>query len=74
MNKKSQQPRKNKPLASYAKYSGMALQMIIFLLIGAFGGRKLDGYFELKFPVFTLALLLLALGAVIYLIIKSVLK
>jgi len=74
MNKKSQQSSKNRSLTSYAKYSSMAIQMILILLLGAFGGKALDSFFQFKFPVFTLGLLLLALITVIYLIIRSVLK
>ena len=43
----------------YAKYSTLALQMIIIILISAFGGRKLDFYFEFDFPYFTVSLTLL---------------
>lgn len=43
------------------------MQMIVIILAGAFGGRELDRWLQLEFPVFTLVLTILAVvGAVIY--------
>ena len=58
---------KENPLKFYAKYSSLALQMGLFIVAGAFGGKELDKLVEWKFPVFTLVLTLLSvIGAVIY--------
>ncbi|MAZ93171.1 MAG: hypothetical protein CMF58_02030 [Lentimicrobiaceae bacterium] len=54
------------PLKFYAKYSTLALQMIVIILIGAFGGKALDGYLEWDFPVFTLAFTLLCVAGSIF--------
>jgi ATP synthase protein I len=59
--------KKENPLKFYAKYSSLAFQMIAIILAGAFGGRALDKWVELEFPVFTVSLtILFAVGATIY--------
>jgi hypothetical protein len=42
---------KNQP-NSFIKYSGLGLQMLVTLGIGAWLGLKLDQYLKLKYPVF----------------------
>lgn len=59
---------------SYLKYSGMAIQMAAIITLGVFGGKKLDQFFNLKQPVFTLVLSLFAVFAAIYVSIKDFLK
>jgi F0F1-type ATP synthase assembly protein I len=55
------------PLKFYAKYSSLALQMIVIIVGAAFGGRELDKYINWEFPVFTVSLTILGvIGAVIY--------
>jgi hypothetical protein len=44
------------------------------MLLAAWGGRKLDEYYSLKVPVFTLVLILLALGGMLYKFIREVMK
>ncbi len=59
---------------SYLKYSGMAIQMAAIITLGVFGGKKLDEFFNLKQPIFTLILSLFAVFAAIYVSIKDFLK
>jgi hypothetical protein len=59
---------------SYLKYSGMAIQMAAIITLGVFGGKKLDQFFNLKQPVFTLVLSFFAVFAAIYVSIKDFLK
>ena len=59
---------------SYLKYSGMAIQMAAIITLGVFGGKKLDQFFNLKQPIFTLVLSLFAVFAAIYVSIKDFLK
>lgn len=66
-------PNKNQ-LNNYTKYSSIALQMLVIILIGVYGGYKLDGLLKIKFPVFTLILSLLSVGLAIYVAIKDFLK
>lgn len=58
----------------YLKYSGMAFQMGIIILIGALLGRKLDNYFHSPKPWFTVAFSLLAIFAALYTTLKDLLK
>mgnify|MGYP001263836357 CR=1 FL=1 len=65
--KPMKQDNKESPLKFYAKYSSLALQMIVIILAGAFGGKALDAWLNWSFPVFTLVLTLLSVaGAVFY--------
>ncbi|MFH1321533.1 MAG: AtpZ/AtpI family protein [Bacteroidota bacterium] len=63
-----------KLLKDYAKYSALAFQMIAIILLGLFGGIKLDEYLNLEFPAFTLTLTLLGLAFALYYLIKQVTK
>ena len=66
--------KEKKALSAYAKYSSIAVQMLVIMLAGVFGGRELDKWMELQFPVFTLLLTILAVILAIYFAIKDVLK
>jgi F0F1-type ATP synthase assembly protein I len=70
--KPGEKPKKR--LNDYAKYSAMATQMMAIILIGTFGGVKLDKYLGLKTPIFTLVLTLLSIFLAIYFAIKDFLK
>ena len=64
MDKKNE---KDSPLKFYAKYSSLALQMIVIIVGGAFGGKALDEWLQWGFPVFTLVLTILAvIVAIVY--------
>ncbi|MEM1214973.1 MAG: AtpZ/AtpI family protein [Bacteroidota bacterium] len=55
---------------SYMKYSGMAFQMGIIILLGVFAGKKLDEYFQTE-PYLTVLLALLSIGAALYSTLKD---
>ena len=58
---------RDNPLKFYAKYSGLAFQMIAIIVAGAFGGRELDKVVSWEFPVFTVGLTILSvIGSVFY--------
>lgn len=61
-------------LNDYAKYSSIALQMLVIILLGVLGGVKLDEWLNLKFPVFTVILSLLSVIIAIYSVVKDLLK
>lgn len=63
-----------KQISDFARYSGIAFQMIAIILIGAFGGLKLDKFLSLKFPIFTLLLITIAIALAIYTAIKDFIK
>ena len=63
-----------KYLHDYARYSTLAFRLIAIVLVGFFGGLKLDQWLNLKFPIFTLVLALSGLFLSLYLLIKDLLK
>ncbi len=70
------EPRKKekKALNAYAKYSSITFQMLVIILAGVFGGRELDKWIQLGFPVFTLFFSILAVILAIYYVIKDFLR
>ena len=52
----------------------MAFEMLLIILIGVFGGIKLDQWLNLKAPVFTIILSILAVILSIYSVTKGLLK
>jgi hypothetical protein len=71
---KEKSTEKSKPLNALIRFSGFGIQLAAILGLAAWGGNKLDHYFELKFPLFLLVLLLSALGGTMYLFIRQVSK
>jgi F0F1-type ATP synthase assembly protein I len=65
--------KENSSLVTYSKYSGLAFQMIAIILIGVFGGQKLDEYFN-KNSLFTVILATLSVILAIYFAIKDFIK
>jgi ATP synthase protein I len=70
----AKEPDRPKALFNYGRYSGMAFQMLAIILLGVFGGVKLDKCLGLSFPVFTLILSILSVGLAIYQAIRELLK
>ena len=66
--------KKKKSLDDYARYSSIAFQMLIIILIGVFGGIKLDEWLKLSLPVFTIVLSILAVFLSIYTVTRDLLK
>ncbi|MEI7490121.1 MAG: AtpZ/AtpI family protein [Bacteroidota bacterium] len=62
-----------KGLNQYARYSGMAIQMMVIIVAGAFGGLKLDTWLKTK-PVFTVLLSIAAVFLAIYYVTRDLLK
>ncbi len=57
----------------YAKYSSIAIQTIAIILLGVYGGVKLDKKLESS-PCFTLIFSILAVGLALYAMIKKITK
>ena len=74
MNKKKPLQKPKPPLNNYVKYSSLAIQMVVLIVIFVWGGRKLDLLLSLKFPVFTLILSIAGVFVAIYFAIKDFLK
>jgi len=62
------------PLPDYARYSSIALQMLVIIAGGIFGGYKFDEYLNFKFPVFTVVFSFLSVVFAIYYVIKDLIK
>lgn len=75
LQKKRKKLQKNREsLNSYVKYSGIAFQMIAIILIGVFGGMKIDKWLKTEKPVFTALFSVLAVILAIYYSIKDLLR
>jgi F0F1-type ATP synthase assembly protein I len=66
--------KKKKSLDSYTRYSSIAFQMLIIILVGVFGGIMLDEWLKPNFPVFTVILSILSVILAIYTVTKDLLK
>lgn len=71
-------PKKKLPnrenLSNYAKYTGIAFQMIVIILAGVFLGVKMDKWFHTRDPIFTAVVTLLFVIIAIYTVIKDLLR
>ncbi|MDX9948781.1 MAG: AtpZ/AtpI family protein [Bacteroidales bacterium] len=76
--KKNQKEPEKKPVSdglyNFAKYSGMAFQMMAIILVTTWGGVKLDKVLKLETPVFTIVLSLLGVFAAIYTSLRDFIK
>jgi len=59
-------PKQKEPGNSFLKYSGLGLQMLVTIGVGAWLGVKLDQYFNLKFPVFLITFVFVLFGGIMY--------
>ncbi|MBE0676620.1 MAG: AtpZ/AtpI family protein [Bacteroidales bacterium] len=62
------------PLKTYSKYSAIAVQMVVIILVSVWGGKKLDELAGTESPIFTAILALLGVVAAIYTSIKDLIK
>lgn len=65
---------KKKPVNNFLKYSGLGLQMMVSIGVGAWLGLKLDQYLELKFPAFLLTFVFVIFGGLMYQLYQSLNK
>lgn len=66
-------PDPKKSLNVYARYSGMAFQMIAIILLGTYGGWKMDDWLNTK-PIFTILLILISVVLSIYFVTRDLLR
>lgn len=64
---------KKKQLNSYARYSGMGLQMLVIIMAGVFGGYKLDQWLHTG-PLLTIILSIISVFISIYSITRDLLR
>jgi len=72
--KKNLKNQGNKGIKDFARYSGMAFQMIGIILVTTWGGIKLDKLTDFEKPVFTIILSLLGVFAAIYTVVRDFIK
>ena len=61
-------------LRSFAKYSGIAFQMLATIGLSAWAGIWLDGHFQNKNPWWTIGLMLFGVLAALYQVIRRLTK
>ncbi|MEZ4778134.1 MAG: AtpZ/AtpI family protein [Flavobacteriaceae bacterium] len=69
--KDPKKPKQNSKINAYARYSGIAFQMIAVIAIGCYGGVLLDTKFPNKYSVFTLVCSLLSVAMATYYAIRQ---
>lgn len=72
--KTEEKNQENEGLKTYARYTGLGVQMIVIILVTVWGGMKLDKLLGLQSPVFTIILSLLGVFAAIYTAVKDFIK
>jgi F0F1-type ATP synthase assembly protein I len=60
-------------LSAYSRYTTIAIQMVVIIVVASLGGVKLDKLADTK-PLFTIILSLLGVAAAMWLIIKDALR
>lgn len=65
---------KREKLNNYARFTGIAFQMIVIILAGVFGGIKMDKWLGNENHLFTAIFSLLAVILSIYTVIKDIIK
>ena len=73
-NQKNPKKPSNKGIQNFARYSGLAFQMIGIILATTWGGVKLDTLTGWDTPVFTIVLSLLGVFGAIYISVKDFIK
>jgi ATP synthase protein I len=74
LRKKNQKSPENKGLNDFARYSGMAFQMMAVIFLATWGGRELDKLAKFHTPVFTIILSILGVFGAIYSVLKDFIK
>ena len=72
--KNQEEDKENSPLQTYARYSGMAFQMIAVILLATWIGIRIDKWLTLETPVFTLVFALLGVFGGIYLSVRDFIR
>lgn len=71
---KNQKKKRKENLNDVAKYSTMSFQMIAIILLGVFGGKKLDTIIHIEFPIFTVVLTIVSVILSVYFAIKDLIR
>jgi len=72
MSKQSNSDKTTNPLKPYARFTGLAIQILAAIFLGIWLGLKLDKWLNFTFPLFTLTLSMAALIGSLYYLVKSI--
>lgn len=64
--KQNKYQKSKKQVDGFIRYSSLAFEMIVIMGVGVFAGIKIDQWLGLKFPAFTLVLMILSVAGAIY--------
>ena len=64
--KESKNKKRNSRINNYARYSGIAFQMIAIIVLGTYGGVKLDDVYPNQYSLFTVICSLLSVALSMY--------
>lgn len=70
----SKKPQPHKQPNLFLRFSNLTIQMGAIIGLSAWGGVKLDAYYQTKKPYFTIVLSLLGVAAGLYTVLKDVIK
>lgn len=73
-NQKKQRKNRKAGLENFAKYSGIAFEMIAIILLSVWGGNKLDTLFNDGEALYVIILSLFGVGAAIYFAVKDFIR
>jgi F0F1-type ATP synthase assembly protein I len=69
---KESKKKKGNRLNTYTRFSGIAFQMVVIIVLGSFGGVKLDEMYPNEYSVFTIIFSLTSVGISMYYVIRQV--
>ena len=64
---------RKRQLNTWGRYSGIATQMLVIILVGVFGGYKLDGLFHTR-PILVVVFSILSVALAIYSVTRDLLR
>lgn len=73
-NQKNKKKNSKSGLANFAKYSGIAFEMIAIILLSVWGGNKLDAKFNNGNDLYMIILSILGVGAALYFALKDFIR
>ncbi|MCK9206942.1 MAG: AtpZ/AtpI family protein [Salinivirgaceae bacterium] len=74
MKKKRNNDGKKSSMYFFARYSGLAFEMLGIIFLGTFGGHKIDEHRGTGFPLWTLILSLLSIAIAMYVVLKDLIR
>lgn len=70
--RESKNQKRSNRIKNYARFSGVAFQMIIVIGLGSYMGVKLDNAYPNKYSLFTIVFSLMSVAIALYYVIRQV--